>query len=95
MKYEFIGWCNEDNHDKVWVLIHLPSNNAVAALWGRRGKKLQHKIHENLRWFQIDRLVNEKVKKGYRHIDKSELDKVYPEFEDDLQKTYVWAVLQV
>ena len=93
MDYEFIGWCNEDNHDKVWVLIILPQGR-VAAIWGRRGRTLQHKIHENLRYFEIDRLVDRKVKKGYQRIEKTALDQVYPEFEEDLQKTYVWAVLQ-
>lgn len=93
MYYEFIGWCNEDNHDKVWVLIHLPGIGKVVSLWGRRGKKLQHKVYEGLRWFEIDRLINSKTKKGYQKIDQNELAKVYPEFEDDLQKTYIWALL--
>lgn len=93
MKFEFIGWCKEDNHDKVWVLIHLEGTNKFAALWGRRGKKLQHKVYEKFHWFEVDRLVNSKTKKGYRQIDRHELDRVYPEFEEDLQKTYIWAIL--
>lgn len=95
MEYEFIGWCNEDNHDKVWVLIHLPGRGAVAAIWGRRGKKLQHKIHESVIWYDVDRLVNSKKKKGYQSITVDRLHDVYPEFEEDLQKTYVWAILQI
>ena len=34
-----------------------------------------------------------KLEKGYVRVNKSRLDQVYPEFETDLQKTAVWAML--
>ena len=55
MNFQFIGWCKHENHDKVWVLIQLGETNKIAAIWGRRGKKLQFKIYENLRYFEIDK----------------------------------------
>lgn len=93
MKYYWIGWCKQGNHDKVWVMIHLEGTGKSVSLWGRRSKKLHYKIYENLRWFEIDRLVNSKINKGYEKIDYDLLHNVYPEFEQDLQKSYIWAVL--
>jgi hypothetical protein len=39
-------------------------------------------------------MFRKKLKKGYQQVDKNELDKVYPEFEDDLEKTAVMAILK-
>ena len=36
-----------------------------------------------------------KIKKGYKEIEEWELDKVYPEFKTDLEKTAVWATLKI
>ena len=65
--------------------------------WGRRGKKLQTKLaHHNRYWLNdyVENLFSKKLNKGYRKIDKSELDTVYPEFEQDLEKTAIWATLR-
>jgi hypothetical protein len=35
-----------------------------------------------------------KLDKGYKEVDKQQLDAVYPEFESDLEKTAMWALLQ-
>lgn len=100
MKYHFIGWLRDDleNHDKVWGVIELYHNNHTgynkyATFWGRRGKKLQTKISEEYQW-DIDKLISKKTTKGYIKIDQSKLDQVYPEFERDLSKTAVWAILK-
>ena len=65
------------------------------AFWGRRGKKLQTKIHEGLDRWDADKLCDKKEDKGYKAINPNRLDEVYPEFEEDLQKTTVWALLSV
>ena len=93
MNFQFIGWCKHENHDKVWVLIQLGETNKIAAIWGRRGKKLQFKIYENLRYFEIDKLIDSKKNKGYQHINPNKLSEVYPEFKKDLEKTAMWAFL--
>jgi len=100
MKFEFIGWFKEDEHDKVWGVIILKEGNSrygdktYATFWGRRGKKLQHKIFTGNTW-EIDSLINTKTRKGYNRIDQAKLDEVYPEFQKDLQKTAVWAILKI
>jgi len=101
MKYSRIGWCKEDSHDKIWGIIRITNNqdsdywtpDKYVTFWGRRGKKLQTKTVEGHKWY-ADRLFEEKTDKGYKELNQDELDKVYPEFEKDLQKTVVWAMLK-
>ena len=102
MNYEWIGWCQEDNHDKVWGVIVLERDinkyvynpdHKICVFWGRRGKKLQTKIStESQR--NINKLINSKSKKGYSSINMENLNKVYPEFETDLHQTAFWASLR-
>lgn len=108
MKYKFIGWCRDDaeNADKVWGVIELATDidgagkfswnpkNKYVTFWGRRGKKLQTKVsaeYEN----DVTTLIRRKGNKGYVSIDQTKLDEVYPEFESDLSKTAVWAILKI
>ena len=104
INYKYIGWCHKDNHDKVWGVIDLgqaePSDEhdfggwqrKYVTFWGRRGKRLQTKVsveHYNI----VDNLIDKKRDKGYVRVDRNHLDTVYPEFQADLEKTAVWAVL--
>lgn len=98
MEYNFIGWCKEDNHDKVWVCVQLDGDRwrgNFATVWGRRGKKLQHKVFSNTSTYEMEKLVTSKHKKGYNKIFKEQLDEVYPEFQNDLEATALWAMLKV
>ena len=101
MNYKFIGhyYDPKENHDKVWGVIFLekpniwdPSNAKCVSFWGRRGKKLQTKnVNDNL---ELQKLIRAKERKGYQEVDVQKLDEVYPEFERDLSKTAVWAILK-
>jgi predicted DNA-binding WGR domain protein len=91
MKYEFIGWCCEDNHDKVWVAINLQPGKWLT-VWGRRGAKLQTKMMNSSSW-DMQKLINKKRAKGYDGLQKQGLDHVYPEFETDLEKVAIWSML--
>lgn len=62
--------------------------------WGRRGKKLQDKVAK-ISHKEILKLIVSKQYKGYKPINKNELDVVYPEFEDDLKKTVFWSTFKV
>jgi predicted DNA-binding WGR domain protein len=93
---KWIGWCKEDNHDKVWIVQQLSGDKfsgKFVVIWGRRGKKLQTKIHDYLTMHYIERLIDSKLDKGYKSIDQKNLESIYPEFQDDLEKTTVWALL--
>lgn len=94
MNYRFIGWCKEDSHDKVWGVIDLsPATNRCVTFWGRRGKKLQTNYVNND--YPLTKLIQSKENKGYVSIDVDKLNTVYPEFEQDLEKTTVWAILKI
>ena len=41
----------------------------------------------------VQNLIDKKRAKGYTRVDRNHLDTVYPEFQDDLEKTAVWALL--
>lgn len=102
MNYEWIGWCQEDSHDKVWGVIVLERDinkyvynpdHKIAVFWGRRGKKLQTKVSvESQR--NINTLINSKSKKGYSMVDLARLNEVYPEFQQDLEQTSFWSMLK-
>jgi predicted DNA-binding WGR domain protein len=97
MDYKFIGWNTTDGADKVWGAIYMEDRTnirpKVLIFWGRRGKKLQTKIdHEG---WDLDKLIREKTQKGYNQIDNRHLKTVYPEFQNDLEKTTMWALLKL
>lgn len=99
IKHTFIGWCKEDTHDKVWGVFKLRNgngwdNDTYVTYWGRRGKKLQTKISVSTEW-DIEKLIASKTHKGYVGIDEDKLDDVYPEFQQDLEKTAFWAMFKV
>jgi hypothetical protein len=101
MRYAHIGWCHEDNHDKVWGAICLQEptgsyrdDGKFVTFWGRRGKKLQTKTVEGSN-YEVNKMFSKKLDKGYQSVDKQRLDQVYPEFQEDLEKTAVWAMLGV
>ncbi len=98
LNFRFIGWCKDDTHDKVWGVIFLDppdrkqiTYERVLVFWGRRGSKLQTKLDHNTN--KLSRLIDSKRDKGYRQIDRDKLDQVYPEFQSDLEKTAVWAIM--
>ena len=97
MNYKFIGWNNRDGADKVWGVIYIEDRTRirpkVLIFWGRRGKKLQTRIDRE--GWDLDKLIREKTDKGYKIIGNYELETVYPEFQNDLEKTTMWALLKL
>jgi hypothetical protein len=100
MKYEYLCWMQEGKSDKVWGMILLQdsggwnSENKYVSFWGRRGAKLQTRIVECCRYEAVT-MFQKKRNKGYQEVDENRLDEVYPEFQSDLEKTAIWAMLSV
>jgi hypothetical protein len=106
MKYEHILWNNEEGHDKIWGIIQLSeaestnpkdrwgwsAESKYVTFWGRRGKSLQTKVWTGNEW-EANAQRDKKLKKGYKNVNPLELETVYPEFEEDLEKTAVWGLL--
>jgi hypothetical protein len=96
INYKYIGWCSEDNSDKVWACIQLNGDRwhgKFLTVWSRRGKRLQSKIVET-NTYEMGKLIGSKVAKGYRGIQEDKLNEVYPEFQQDLERTAAWGVLR-
>jgi hypothetical protein len=96
INYRYIGWCSVDNSDKVWACIQLSGDRwhgKFLTVWGRRGKRLQSKIVES-NPYEMGRLIGSKVAKGYCAIPEDKLVEVYPEFEQDLERTAAWGMLR-
>ena len=97
INYFYIGWCSIDDHDKVWVSIKLSGDRwhgQYLTVWGRRGKKLSSKIVE-MTHHEMVKLTKSKDSKGYVEIPQDKLHEVYPEFQQDLEKTAAWSMLMV
>jgi hypothetical protein len=108
-EFVHIGWCREGTADKVWGVIRIQESSdyqqsthyrrrfetcKYVSFWGRRGRALQTKILETADW-EVDRLFEAKLRNGYRRVDLDQLNSVYPEFEQDLKDTALWATLKI
>jgi predicted DNA-binding WGR domain protein len=78
MEIKFIGWCKQDNHDKVWG-IGKRDDGDFMTFWGRRGNKLQTN-NKSMGDYEAMKLVNTKRKKGYQEFSKDELDLIHENF---------------
>lgn len=101
MNKKHILWCKEGIHDKVWgiLCLHEPygygyGGGKFVTFWGRRGGKLQTKIWDGSN-YDADEMARKKLQNGYIEIDPKYLDDVYPEFQQDLEKTAFWATLKM
>lgn len=106
IEYIHIGWCKKGNRDKVWGIIKLNGDDSqygrcsYVTVWGRRGKALQTKIYKDeFRWTMDDmfakKLHKSKAEECYIRVDKTKLDQVYPEFENDLKETAFWSTFKI
>jgi hypothetical protein len=107
MKYKHIAWYKDEkaNSDKVWGIILLAKDvpvsyswqfntNKYVTFWGRRGAKLQTKLWDGSDW-DAKEMFLKKQNKGYESIEVDELNEVYPEFQQDLEKTAFWATFKI
>jgi hypothetical protein len=98
------------NTDKVWGVILLAEDvpvkrvpgvvawpfgtNKYVSFWGRRGSKLRTKLWDGEEE-DANELFLQKQRDGYCSVEEWELDEVYPEFQQDLEKTAFWATLKI
>lgn len=82
----FFGWYRDEKSDKVWIAVKVEST--IYAVWGRRGKTLQFKEHFPARYSwqdsDIEKLIREKVKKGYKDYT-GRTDKVVTDLEYEIK----------
>lgn len=90
--FKFIGWCNEENHDKVWVAFSVGSK--YYACWGARGKHLTFKEY-GTGWpsEREQNTVMTKKRKKYEEVDSFMLFSIFPNIEDDIEQKLMFAIL--
>ena len=99
--YFWIGHCKDGTSDKIWGILTIRENpqydwqGDYVSFWGRRGAKLQTKIYPGSTDYTMECLFEKKEAKGYKQIDLTKLNEVYPEFEKDLSKMAFWAQFKV
>lgn len=93
INFYYIGWCkgidNGVNHDKVWTAFEV--NNRYYAGWGRRGKTLRFKKHNDLRELMK---VKRKKEKTYKEVDRFQLFAIFPYFEDEVSKYLTYSIMK-
>jgi hypothetical protein len=104
-KFGFIGWCNEDNHDKVWGYFYRPTPRYDAApeyekrwigrniciFWAARGKAMRFKA--DITGHELQKLVSSKLNKGYIQITEQKLFEIWPTFIQEAEAKLMWEVL--
>lgn len=104
-KFGFIGWCNEDNHDKIWGYFYRPTpewesanpsnrywiQRNVCVFWARRGRAMQFKA--DITGYDLNKLVDSKRKKGYAEISEKKLMEIWPTFVQEAEAKLMWEVL--
>ena len=101
-EFGFIGWCNEGTHDKIWGYFYRPTPNAsvwaskdygwnCCIFWARRGRAMQFK--PDVTGYELDKLVDSKIKKGYEKISQPKLFEIWPSFITEAEGKLMWDIL--
>lgn len=103
--FGWIGWCHEDNHDKIYGYFYRPSpeydaeiqsrgysyrGRNICRFWGRRGKAMQFKA--DVAGYELDTLIRNKQKK-YTTITDQRLFEIWPTFITEAEEKLMWDVL--
>ena len=101
-EFGFIGWCNEDNHDKIWGYFYRPTDTKgryvthsygwnCCVFWAARGKAMHFKA--DVTGHELEKLVRSKLKKGYQKISQPKLFEIWPSFITEAEGKLMWDVL--
>jgi len=98
VNFIWIGYCNRDNHDKVWGILCMnnfsggvPHGTPVHIFWGGRGKSLSFKSDKMN--FPLHKLIDTKEGKGYRRISATDLRSMCTDFDDTLKQRLTLHIL--
>ena len=107
-EFVFIGWNQEGTSDKIWGYFLRPTDpkggqnwpwNAptkdngwnCCIFWGRRGKAMSFK--GDITGWELDKLAQSKIKKGYVRITEQKLLEIWPTFISEAEGKLMWEVL--
>ena len=63
----------------------------MLCFWARRGKAMQFKA--DVTGYELDKLVQSKLKKGYERISQPKLFEIWPTFIVEAEGKLMWDVL--
>lgn len=87
----WVGWNNEGTHDKVWGHLEM-ADGRLFAFWGRRGKALRFKQHDDI--YDLGVLERSKSsKKGYTYVDPADYNELVEDFISDVEIWCMSAIL--
>lgn len=107
--FGFIGHCTEGTSDKIWGIAICGSRNDEAhrhnhwdffdesnveayAFWGKRGKSIKFKKH--ITGWDLETLVRKKIRSsGYVEVGADKIADIWPDFEEQFEKGFVWQTL--
>ena len=94
----FLGWCNESGHDKIWGYVTVGDH--CYNFWGARGKKLSFQEHKAGRWGDNRELRSKAEAKcrprangAYHEIALNKVESVVPDFFNQLEHQLTIAKL--
>lgn len=104
-EFVFIGWNTEGTSDKIWGYFLRPTQESTnwwntptkaagwncCIFWGRRGKAMSFKA--DVTGYELEKLVQSKLKKGYLKIDETKLHNIWPTFIEEAEAKLMWEVL--
>lgn len=94
LEFDYIGWCKGTDkktgveHDKVWTAFHV--GDSYYAGWGRRGKAISFKKHDD--WYSVEKVIRKK-KKDYDEVDAFRLFTIFPYFQDEVSQRLTFCIL--
>lgn len=107
--FAFIGHCTEGTSDKIWGVAvcgeYDPSKRKLwgydyfnepgvqaYAFWGKRGKTIKFKKH--VTGYDLENLIGAKMRnKGYVKVGEKKIEELWPDFEEQFEKGFVWQTL--
>lgn len=93
-RINYFGHYLEGTHDKVWGYVTL-DDGSLYNFWGRRGKRLAFQKQQS-GWegnYELERRADAKAIKGYRRVSVDNIDRVWPDFQNEFEDQLVYAKL--
>lgn len=77
-------WCNVGTSDKVWG--YATTSETLYLYWGKRGAPLLFQQHPIATHGAFKKKALTKTRKGYVFINPDQVEKVWPDFEHEMQQ---------
>jgi len=88
----WVGWCHEDNHDKIWGVLKLP--NTYVSFWGKRGSSRIGFKNLKTQYDARTMIGKKEAPRGnYTQISEKRMCEIWSEFDDTISSQLTFATL--